>query len=50
MGNYIAAGILLLILGAVVFYLVRQKKKGVKCVGCPHAKQCSGCCASNDPG
>ena len=41
MENYIVAGILILIVGAVIFYLVRQKKKGVKCVGCPHSKHCS---------
>ena len=40
MENYIIAGILIFIVGAVIFYLVREKKKGVKCIGCPHAKQC----------
>ncbi len=41
MENFIVAGILILIVGAIVFYLVREKKKGVKCIGCPYAKQCS---------
>lgn len=39
--NYIIIGILLLIAGAVVFYLVREKRRGVPCVGCPHAKACA---------
>ena len=33
--------ILLGIAAAIVFYLVREKKRGVTCVGCPHAKQCA---------
>lgn len=49
MENYIVAGILVLIVGAAIFYLVRQKKKGVKCVGCPYAKQCGGSCGSGNP-
>lgn len=41
MENFIVAGILILIIGAISFYLVREKKKGVRCIGCPYAKQCS---------
>ena len=33
--------VLLGIAAAIVFYLVREKKRGVTCVGCPHAKQCA---------
>ena len=33
--------ILLLIVSAIVFYLIREKKRGAVCVGCPHAKQCA---------
>ena len=41
--------ILAAIIAAIVFYLVREKKRGVTCIGCPHAKECadkhaSGCC------
>ena len=35
------------VLGAICFYLHRQKKKGVKCIGCPYAKECSGKCGMN---
>ena len=41
MDNVILVGILVLMIGAIVFYLVREKKKGVKCIGCPNAKTCS---------
>ncbi len=42
--TYIALAILLLIAGLIVWYLIRQKKKGKKCIGCPYADQCSGHC------
>ncbi len=44
--NYTIIGIIALVIGAVIFYLVKEKKKGVKCIGCPYAKQCGGQCAS----
>lgn len=44
MENLIAAGILIAVIGAIVFYLVREKKKGRKCIGCPYAKQCGSHC------
>ncbi|MBR2293873.1 MAG: FeoB-associated Cys-rich membrane protein [Clostridia bacterium] len=42
--DYIAIAAIVLIVGASVFYLVRAKKRGQKCVGCPYAKQCGGHC------
>lgn len=42
MKNLVAALILLFIIGCAIYYIVKQKKKGVKCIGCPH----SGCCNS----
>lgn len=45
--NIIVIGIILLILGSAVWYIIRQKKKGAKCIGCPSSKtcgkQCNGC-------
>lgn len=38
--------ILLLIIGAAVAYIVRAKKKGAKCIGCP----ASGACAAKNGG
>ncbi len=34
--------VLLLIVAGAGFYIYRAKKSGSHCVGCPHAKQCSG--------
>lgn len=33
--------ILLAIVGGAVFYVVKAKKSGVKCIGCPESKNCS---------
>lgn len=49
MENFIVIGILALIVGAIIFYLIREKKKGVKCIGCPYAKQCAGKCHEQHP-
>lgn len=35
---------IVLIVGGAVLYIVRAKKRGEKCVGCPYAKQCGGNC------
>lgn len=36
--------LLLAILGGAVVYVVKAKKRGAKCIGCPYAKDCSGKC------
>lgn len=44
MGNVIVVLILLAIATGIIWYLIRAKKRGEKCVGCPYAKQCSSKC------
>lgn len=39
--------IIALVIGGASFYIVRAKKKGQKCIGCPYAKNCSGNCYCN---
>ena len=39
--DIIVIAVIVAIIGAVTFYIVRQKKKGCKCIGCPYAKECS---------
>ncbi|NBI64758.1 FeoB-associated Cys-rich membrane protein [Clostridiales bacterium] len=41
MSNLIVIGILAILLGAAITYIVRAKKRGVKCIGCPAAGTCS---------
>ena len=36
-----------LVIGGASFYIIRAKKKGQKCIGCPYAKNCSGNCSCN---
>lgn len=45
MENAIVIVILLGIVAAIVAYLVRAKKRGEKCIGCPYGKQCGGNCS-----
>ena len=33
--------VIALIIFLAVFYVVRSKKKGARCVGCPYASSCS---------
>ncbi len=44
MENIIILIILLGIIGGIIFYLYRAKKRGETCIGCPYAKECSGGC------
>lgn len=41
MENVIIIGLLLIILSLAAFYIVRAKKRGQKCIGCPYGKNCS---------
>lgn len=43
MNNLIVIGILLVLVGAAVFHIWKEKKKGRRCIGCPSA----GCCQTN---
>ena len=42
--DWIVVGVIVTVLGLAVFYVYRAKKKGQKCVGCPHCGSCSGNC------
>ncbi len=44
MENYIIIGILLLIVAGAVAYIIKAKKSGKKCIGCPEGS-CSGKCS-----
>lgn len=41
MENLVAIAALLIVLGVAIAYIVREKKKGHKCVGCPYAAECA---------
>lgn len=42
--DIIVIAVIALIIGLVVFYIHKAKKKGIKCIGCPNGATCSGQC------
>ena len=38
--------LILAILGGAGGYIYKTKKSGAKCIGCPQAKSCGGCCGN----
>ncbi|MDE6406114.1 MAG: FeoB-associated Cys-rich membrane protein [Lachnospiraceae bacterium] len=42
MTNLVVAGILLVIIGAAAAFLVKAKKSGARCIGCPDSGHCCG--------
>lgn len=42
MENVIAGLVLVILVGGAVVYLIKAKKSGVKCIGCPAGGKCSG--------
>ena len=41
MKTLILGALLVLILIAAISYIVKAKKRGVKCIGCPYADSCN---------
>ena len=35
------------IIGGILFYLYRAKKRGEVCIGCPYGRQCTGHCGGH---
>lgn len=47
--DYLLIGGILLIVGLAAFYIIRQKKKGNQCIGCPYSSSCKKCrCEKQD--
>lgn len=42
--NIVIIAILLAIVGGIIRYLYKAKKRGETCIGCPCSKQCGGKC------
>ena len=43
MDDFIIVAIIIVIIGLASFYIIKSKKQGKKCIGCPN----SACCPSN---
>ena len=46
--DVIVVVVLVAIAVCVLIYIGKQKKKGNKCIGCPHGGNCSGSCGTQD--
>lgn len=53
MDNFVVIAIVLIVIALVLLYIIKAKKSGIKCIGCPDAKtcqskanSCGGCCSS----
>ena len=42
--DIIAAAFIVLIVGGAIAYIIKAKKSGQKCIGCPDSKTCAGKC------
>lgn len=49
MANVIVIAVIVMIVGGATIYIIREKKRGVKCIGCPAGGNCpgKGKCTSN---
>ena len=43
--DIVIIAVIVLIVGGASAYIIRAKKNGQKCIGCPDSKACSGKCA-----
>ena len=50
MEDIIIAVILIVIVGAAVWYIYKAKKSGKKCIGCPDGGSCGSCSSANSGG
>ena len=41
MTNVVVVAVLLVIVGGAILYILKEKKKGTVCIGCPHAGICA---------
>ncbi len=45
MDNFIIIAVIAVIVGVALAYVIKAKKRGVKCIGCPYGEKCSGNCS-----
>ena len=50
MTDLIVFAILAVIIAAAALYIYKEKKRGVKCIGCPAGASCSGQCSGAGSG
>ncbi len=45
MTDILVIAIVVIVIGLAVGYVVKEKKRGAKCIGCPNSKTCQGGCS-----
>ncbi|MDO4318487.1 MAG: FeoB-associated Cys-rich membrane protein [Lachnospiraceae bacterium] len=48
--DLIVGGIVVVLVGLALLYIIRSKKKGIKCIGCPEGSRCASCHCSGEAG
>lgn len=43
--DIIVIAVVAVIIGSVLWYIRKEKKKGVRCIGCPDSAKCAGNCS-----
>lgn len=43
--NFLILGLVGILVGGAAVYIIKSKKRGISCIGCPDAPTCSGACA-----
>lgn len=38
--DFIIIGVIIVIVGGAIAYIVKKKKSGAKCIGCPYSGEC----------
>ena len=46
MTDILVLAVVLAAVGSAMAYVIKSKKRGVKCIGCPDGHKCSGNCGS----
>ncbi len=41
--DYVIIGVVVLLLGLIAGYILKTRKKGRKCIGCPQSCDCGSC-------
>lgn len=41
--DFVIVAILVVVVGSALAYIIKSRKNGIKCVGCPDAKTCCSC-------
>ena len=42
--DIVVIAVVLAIIGGALAYMIREKKRGKKCIGCPYSEGCKGKC------